>query len=458
MSEKPDYSDALAETDLATSATATSMGTPGRPTAAQGGDLSVGDTLGTYEIRGELGRGGMGVVYLAHDPKLDRKVAIKVLRARRADGSVTDADSARFLREARAIARLSHPNVITVHEANTAGRRNYVVMEYIHGRSMAEWLDGSEARDWREVLAKFLSAGRGLGAAHESGLVHRDFKPANVLLSDDGRVLVTDFGLARMTGEKDDEDQPSEIGSEPELVDDTQSLTRTGAILGTPAYMAPEQHGGHIADRASDQYSFCVSLYEGLYGGRPFVEKSLDELTRAKLAGAIVDEPRRSPVPRRIRRLITRGLAPEPEKRHESMHDLLVALSRASRPRWQPVAWVAAAVVIVGVAIAVVSRSGDRLPGAAPECAGDAPGIRSGVEPVRERSAGQRAVGPAARPSRRRARYGRRRRSRPEKYHRRARCPQRSLAPRPPGHLRCLSGSRVLQSHAMSRRLPPPNG
>ncbi len=254
--------------------------------------LGRGAQVGRYVILHPIGQGGMGVVYAGYDPELDRKVALKLLRPDRAGGEVA---RSRLLREAQAIARLSHPNVVAVFDAASFGDQVFIAMELVPGRTLREWLQ-EKPRSWREVIALFLDAGRGLAAAHAAGLVHRDFKPDNVLLGDDGRVRVVDFGLARPAGiETDDGD---------------------GSILGTPAYMAPEQLRGAPADARSDQYGFCVALWEALYGRRPG--------DASPSAGA----PRASPIPPWLRQALLRGLSADPAERHPSMDALLAVLGR----------------------------------------------------------------------------------------------------------------------------------
>jgi len=251
--------------------------------------LARGAQVGRYVILHPLGQGGMGVVYAGYDPELDRKVALKLVRPDRAGGEVA---RSRLLREAQAIARLSHPNVVAVFDAASFDDQVFIAMELVPGRTLREWLQ-EKTRSWREVVSLFLDAGRGLAAAHAAGLVHRDFKPENVLLGDDGRVRVVDFGLARPAGIAADEGD--------------------GSILGTPAYMAPEQLRGAPADARSDQYGFCVALWEALYGKRPG-DASPSE-------GA----PRTPPW---LRQALLRGLRPDPEERHPSMDALLAVLGR----------------------------------------------------------------------------------------------------------------------------------
>ncbi|MCA9693542.1 MAG: serine/threonine protein kinase, partial [Myxococcales bacterium] len=214
--------------------------------------LQRGDSIDRYLILARLGEGGMGLVYAAHDPELDRKVAIKLLRGDPTDSGARD----RLLREAQAMARLSHPNVITVHDVGTARGHVFVAMEYVEGGTLGTWLEEQE-RGWRAVLDVFLAAGRGLAAAHEAGLVHRDFKPDNVLLERDGRVRVADFGLARYGLGAAPTHPPAPAEAPTDMtrtgVSLNTKLTITGATVGTPAYMAPEQLGGVDVDARADQ-------------------------------------------------------------------------------------------------------------------------------------------------------------------------------------------------------------
>ena len=251
-----------------------------------------------------LGAGGMGVVYGAFDPELQRKVALKLVRA-----ELTDAElRARLWREAQAMARIRHPNVITVFDVGTWNGQIFVAMEVIDGWTLSSW-QAARSRSVDEILRVFAAGGRGLAAAHAVGLVHRDFKPDNVLIGGDGRVCVTDFGLARAVA------MPSEI-EEPSSPDATVEgeLTRQGAVVGTPAYMAPEQMRGTAPDGRADQFSFCVALFEALYGVRPFPGKSLGELERAIFDGDRL-RPRRKGVPASVRRALARGLSYAPTDR-----------------------------------------------------------------------------------------------------------------------------------------------
>jgi len=297
--------------------TVTQRTAPGPASTEQG--LGVGTRVGRYEIREELGRGGMGVVYRAHDPVLDRELALKLLHPRRLSPRATE----RLVREAQALARLSHPNVVTVFDVSTDPRGVLVAMEYVPGSTLRTWLE--TRRSWPEVLQVLVEAGQGLWAAHERGLVHRDFKPANVLLGRDGRPRVLDFGLAQL-GELRSTFEP-DLDSVMHGMPST--LTTTGAVLGTPAYMAPEQHASRRTDARVDQFAFCVTLWEGLHGLRPYVG-TFDEMLAAKHRGP-PPWPERSPVPRRIALAVCRGLAADPAERWPSMDVLLEALRMPSR-------------------------------------------------------------------------------------------------------------------------------
>jgi len=331
-----------------------------------------GSRLGRYVVLGRVGAGGMGVVYAAYDPELDRKVAIKLLRGS-ATGSVPKewADQrARLLREAQAMAKLNHPNVITVHDVGTigdgpsSGSMVFLAMEFVDGVTLSTWLR-ERKRKWREVLPVLLAAGRGLAAAHAVGLVHRDFKPDNVLLGRDGRVLVTDFGLARpAAGKTDAFASVTPVGATRAL---GLALTQTGALVGTPAYMAPEQLAGERSDAASDQFSFCVTAYEGLYGSRPFAGRVLSELISNVSEGRVRPAARDVLVPRWIRRALLRGLSVRSEDRFAAMDELLVALGRNPWRRWQQAATFALPTLLLGLGVyaydekppAVASYCGD---------------------------------------------------------------------------------------------------
>ncbi len=304
--------------------------------AADAGDgpFLRGTQVARYLIVDVIGAGAMGMVYSAYDPKLDRKVALKLLRPE-APAEAQPLLRERMLREAQAMARLVHPNVVGIHDVGELGERVHIAMELVDGHNVRAWL-AERPRRWREVLGVFVQAGRGLAAAHGVGLVHRDFKPDNILLASDGRVLVSDFGMAYLgAGERDtaemrpadDPEMPGALGVRPEL-------TQMGAVLGTPSYMAPEQLAGGRVDARADIFAFGVSAWEALHGQHPFREEgqTLDGLRMAVLAGR-VREPARSPVPRRVRRLLRAALQAEPERRPASLTELLDALAFDPRRR-----------------------------------------------------------------------------------------------------------------------------
>ncbi len=282
-----------------------------------------GDTVGRYEIQEWVGAGAMGTVFAALDPELKRRVALKVLPAKPGLGG--DADRARFVSEAQAMASVRHPNVISVHDVGVHDDFAFFAMELVEGRTLREWL--AEQRSVAEVLEVFVGAGRGLAAAHARGLVHRDFKPDNVLVGDDGRVQVIDFGLARFTELFVSVDQVEDV--------DALSRTQTGALLGTPAYMAPEQLAGLSCDSRSDQFAFCVAVYEGLCGARPYAARSIAELqrtvarspppwTRGSTATAL------GRIPRSVRAAVERGLSRSPAQRFDSVETLVARLEPRS--------------------------------------------------------------------------------------------------------------------------------
>ncbi len=294
--------------------------------------LQPGDCLGRYTVRALLGAGGMGEVFAAHDPELDRLVALKILRP--GIGGTSPEARARFQREAQAMARLSHPNVVSVFDVASAAERVFVAMELVEGPTLAAWI-AKGPRPWREVVRVFLEAGRGLEAAHAAGIVHRDFKPSNVILGERARVV--DFGLARALYEESPSAAPTVLEG---------VVTQTGDALGTPAYMAPEQRAGAPASPLSDQYSFGVALHEALVGARPGMAA-----------------PART-IPRALRAIVERALQPRPEDRYPSMRALLDDLARdPSRARRR---WLAAAAVALLVPAALFVRH-EIMP---PPCAG----------------------------------------------------------------------------------------
>jgi tetratricopeptide (TPR) repeat protein/predicted Ser/Thr protein kinase len=278
--------------------------------------------VGRYALLELLGHGGMGVVFAAYDEELDRKVAIKFVGA----GGDPRARAA-LLGEAQALARLAHPNVVHVYEVGEAGERVFIAMEFVRGSTLRQWLQ--TPRGWAEVVGLFVQAGRGLAAAHQAGLVHCDFKPDNALVGADGRVRVVDFGLARA------------VGAVAAATDEAQPLG------GTPGYVPPEQYARLPVDARSDQFSFCVALFEALHGQRPFAGESPAALMHHTLKGEVRKVAGEGRLPARLRRAVARGLAVDPAARHPSMAALLGELAEVlprPRSRWWFAAFASAAV------------------------------------------------------------------------------------------------------------------
>jgi WD40 repeat protein/predicted Ser/Thr protein kinase len=311
-------------------------------------DREVAPTIGRFSILHKLGAGGMGVVYLGYDARLDRRAAVKLLRA-----TGSDVGRVRMLREAQALARLSHPNVVQVYESGEHGDDAYIAMEYVEGCTLREWLR-AKTRTGAEILEVFVAAGQGLVAAHEQGLTHRDFKPDNVMVGEDDRVRVMDFGLVRTL----DDGEPERGTSVGSVSGSRQGqagveLTKTGALLGTPAYMAPEQIRGEHTGPRTDQFSFCVALWEALYGRRPFGGETVGELTNNILAGEIVEPSKEVRVAGRVRQALERGLALDAEARWPSMAELLSALEGQPPASRRRSLFVGALLALAGVAVVV---------------------------------------------------------------------------------------------------------
>jgi tetratricopeptide (TPR) repeat protein/predicted Ser/Thr protein kinase len=318
--------------------------------------------LGRYVVLGTLGRGAMGTVLEAFDRTVDRPVAVKVLHR-----ELAQRYRARLIREARALAKLSHPHVVQVYEVGEADGQVFITMELVRGRSLWDWMQQDPRPSWRECVKVYLQAGEGLAAAHAEGLVHRDFKPSNVVIDDKGRVRVLDFGLARQA---EDIEQGDHVVSTAQLRTEdptvASSLTRTGTVLGTPAYMSLEQLAGRRADARSDQFSYCVSLYEALYGERPFGGRSMEALMLALEEGKIRPASKGVTVPEALRKLVLRGLAIDPCERWTSMEALLTELRRLVAPRrraWWALA-VAGGLLAMGLGLAQYAKVGFRCEGA----------------------------------------------------------------------------------------------
>ncbi len=304
-------------------------------------------TYGRFISRGVIGRGGMGIVLRANDPELDRDVALKLLRPTQWKATESSLGAQRLQREAQAMAKLSHPNVVTVYEMGRIGEARFIAMELVEGTTLGGWL-AAENRPWRAIVAAFVQCGRGLAAAHEAELVHRDFKPENVLIGADGRPRVADFGLVADGVAI----EAADLGGAP--LDDELSVH--GAIVGTPAYMSPEQWLGEDVDARTDQFAFCVALWDALFGERPFIGAGSGEVRAAVLAGHL-----RAPGTRKIARslapILRRGLARDRDERWPTMTRLIDALERTLESRF-PAAWIiTGGVLIAGAAVAAVMLS-----------------------------------------------------------------------------------------------------
>jgi tetratricopeptide (TPR) repeat protein len=302
--------------------------------------LPRGSVIGRYIVLTTIGEGGLGRVYAAYDPELDRQVALKLLRT--ADSYESEQ---RLVREARAMAKLSHPNVVPVHDVGTSDRGPFIAMNLVAGGDLQQWLKGGTRR-WQEIRDKLVAAGQGLAAAHRAGLVHRDFKASNVLL-DDGRVMVTDFGLARNVSIS----QPIDSLAQPQLQAPDPQLTQAGTLMGTPGYMAPEAFRGWDCDARSDQFSFCVTAYAALCGIMPF-PREIGPFISAVASGQLAPA-RDTRAPAWLRRAIERGLAANPAARFPSMEPLLAEMQRDRRVRRRWWGGIGSAVVVAAAAVGI---------------------------------------------------------------------------------------------------------
>ncbi|HWB80042.1 MAG TPA: serine/threonine-protein kinase [Nannocystaceae bacterium] len=300
--------------------------------------------IGRYRLGPELGRGGLGIVYAAHDEELDRPVAFKIIRAEVIAALGLEQMHARLRREARALARLDHPNVVKVFDVGYTDERLWLAMELVDGATLRAWCVG---RTWTEIRDALVDAGRGLAAAHAVGLVHRDFKPGNVMVDRSGRARVLDFGLARGDG-----DLPAAAHTQRDAVAD--ELTRTGTMLGTPRYMAPEQFEGGRVDARTDQWAFSVTAHELIFGAHPFVGGTVDEVRAAVCAGTRAEVPARTRVPAYVVVALARGMAVAPADRFAAMAPLLAAL-QASPRRLRTIAIALVAAIVI--AVVVIARS-----------------------------------------------------------------------------------------------------
>ncbi len=308
----------------------------------------AGTTLGRYTLLERLGAGAMGVVYRATDRELGRDVALKQLH--RPDEALTD----RLVREARAMAQVNHPNVVAVYDVGTAEGVTYIAMELVSGDSLRTWQ--RESRTVPEIVTAYVAAGRGLAAAHAAGIVHRDFKSDNVLVGRDGRVRVTDFGLAAARPTDGGDRSPSTS-----MMSDV-NLTTSGSVLGTPAYMAPEQFTGGNVDARTDQFNFCVALYEALYGQRPFEGKTFPELGDNVCEGRFRPPPPGAKISGGLRAIILRGLSVKPGDRYPTMEHMLVELGRDRARPWRRTSRIAASLtVLLAVGLAADWAVRDRV-------------------------------------------------------------------------------------------------
>jgi tetratricopeptide (TPR) repeat protein/predicted Ser/Thr protein kinase len=316
--------------------------------------LQPGAVLGRYVVLSLLGQGGMSVVYLAYDPQLDRKVAIKLVRLE----ILGTTGKQRLLREAQALARLSSPYVVPVYDVETIDDQLFVAMEYVEGQTLRQWLN--EPKPWKVTLRTLRDAGRGLAAAHAAGLVHRDFKPDNVLLGRDGRVRVLDFGLARTAA--DLASDPDEVPKDRPVQNDPlhTPVTRFGQVIGTPGYMAPEQASQGKTDARADQFAFCVVLFEALWGRKPFDESHKAAPTAETVvdrgdggpkhlrAPQFVDPPRGANVPGWLIKVVRRGLSFDPAERYATMDQLLAELAKDPARKRRAIAATVLGVALVG--------------------------------------------------------------------------------------------------------------
>jgi serine/threonine protein kinase len=268
-------------------------------------------SIGPYEIIEKVGEGGMGVVYKARDSELGRIVALKVLSA------PTLASAKRLLREAKAMARLNHPNVVAIHEVVRDQDQISLAMEFVEGVTLARWLEASHSRS--AIAGAFIQAAQGLLAAHERNIIHRDFKPQNVLVGDDGRVRILDFGLATAVLAED-------VSSD--SLRSWERITVSGVVMGTPRYMAPEQFRSDPCDQRTDQFSFCMSLYEALFNKRPFGGGETNTDGHLVLQGQVNPPPEHTQVSPELVETLMTGLSVKPKDRHPSMQPLLQALER----------------------------------------------------------------------------------------------------------------------------------
>ncbi len=332
-------------------------------------ELAPGTRSGRYIVLEQLGRGGMGVVYKAYDPDLDRKIALKLLSTRRGSESRGDRARERLLREAKALAQLSHPNVVSAYDVGTLDDDVFVAMELVEGTTLPQWLR-DERPSWRQIIGVMIDAGKGIAAAHQAGLIHRDIKPDNIVIGKDGRPRVLDFGLARAASFDESSQDPVDDEAAQELEDEhalesghslRTPMTLAGAVLGTPGYMAPEQYRAGELDEKTDQYSFCVTLYEALFDRRPHVGSTYKQVKQRVLSEPAATPPAEPRLPARLRRVLMRGLSAAKEDRFAGMAELLAALAWDPRTRRRRLVGLATLLLLLGASFTAAAIWQSRL-------------------------------------------------------------------------------------------------
>ncbi len=325
-----------------------------RPARRPAPALARGVCVGRYVILDRLGLGGMGVVYRAYDPDLDRRIALKLVR------TISEDSTARLVREAQALAKVSHPNIVQIFDVGMFGDTVFIAMELVEGQTLSQWKRESKP-PWRALLAHLIEAGRGLAAAHAAGLVHRDFKPQNAIVGADGRVRVLDFGVARQAVARDSKEMAAV--AEPEADDEALPQIIASRITGTPVYMAPEQQRHGVLDARADQFAFAVTCWELLHGARPFLGDDLRSYLDATASGRFRAAPAGSETPAWVRKALTRALAAAPADRYRSMDELLTALAADPARRRRRFALATGAVLAAaGVVALIATRATSEAP------------------------------------------------------------------------------------------------
>lgn len=321
------------------------------PVEGETSNLRGGDLVGRYVVLGIIGAGGMGIVYLAYDPELDRRVALKVLRS---EFSHLDTVGPSLLQEAKSMAQLSDPNVCTVYEVGASKGAVFIAMEYIDGETMSDWLE-SRPRTWKDIVEVMVQAGRGLEAAHRSGIVHRDFKPDNIMIDQQGRVRVMDFGVSERAVRKP--------GIRPENAEDGDVPRRdsfSSLVVGTPGYMAPEQLNAQPVDQRCDQFSYCATLYKTLYGELPYQGSTLRELREAFEQDQLVETDNHRGVPNWLRQIVLRGISINPDDRFPSVGAVVERMQKIPRQRRNIAIAALAAIALLAVVATTVLLAGKK--------------------------------------------------------------------------------------------------